>query len=1067
MECRACHSPIPEESVYCPQCGTPVPGAEECQDFTYEAFVSYRHLDLDRGIAKKLQRFLEGLKLPKKLEATHEKKRLGRLFRDEDELPTSASLSEQIQDALKHSRYLVVVCTPKTPESLWVMREVETFASLHGRDRIIVALAGGEPEESFPPLLLHRYRTAPDGTVQLVEEEPIAADFRASQQKKFKDEALRVAAALFGCNYDDLRQRMRARRMQVAAIAATATAVVSLAFGGFSFYQQVQIQENHRISQLHESELLASESEQLLKQGDRYQAIQVALSALPENSQDASRPFVPAARLALERAIGLYPAEAWSSWTPNYSLPMQSNSDFAMNENVVVTTTSDETAVVYETIFGKKLYSVDRAYLSLPSYEADSYFAGVTLSEDKLVCAFDNTIACLEAESGSVVWQVEGGDVVLSIKTGTDVVSAVVLKQLDSPEEGINSVGAELRMFDLSDGSLLQSSELDTAFAVSSQLFVSKTGDKAALVSTRNNTLELRDVKGERGTHSLEGDYGLHVFLDDSGVYALSGDQFFGKRFVEAFDQKFSRTWVHEDYAPMTFNEHSLVESSNDAICGINKNTGELIVTLSTTLTWLDVKTGETVNQSVFEKSILTCGFVANGKNATYIGLLSNGKAFLKTNSSSEYGAVMQEIMTDELAEAGIVTAPASERTIVFLVGKTASPSRLAVFNLGSGILSDADRQKADWLADGGYGVWENDRVAILGDAGISFLDPDTFKVTSSVSKDALPELDWAEDPSACLRENGDTYVLGQALDNPDNLVLCRILPDGEIAAKVVIDGALAGIAGALESRPAEARLRFGNDSQIAFAARNEVVLLDAETLAIKQRLPVNRSGTLDTAFCGNGTLLLFERPNLGQRGTMHLVSQETGEVLPSDLDAYRYTSTDAVDLSKMDARRLSYLQTINGIVAAADTDLNRIAISCSDGRLREFDLERGRCSLVSADDGSVLSSTLSTIHPLKRLIAADETTIWASYLELGIQGSLGVAAISTDPDSFGPLTEITQAVALSTDGSTFLANGELLSRGWSVYPTYSLDQTIEVGRELIKDHELSDADSLVYQIAR
>ena len=93
--------------------------------------------------------------------------------------------------------------------------------------------------------------------------------------------------------------------------------------------------------------------------------------------------------------------------------------------------------------------------------------------------------------------------------------------------------------------------------------------------------------------------------------------------------------------------------------------------------------------------------------------------------------------------------------------------------------------------------------------------------------------------------------------------------------------------------------------------------------------------------------------------------------------------------------------------------------------------------------------------------------TIWAGYSERGSERSLGLAEISTDPDGFGPLAEITQAVAVSADGSTFLANGSFTSGGWATYPIHSLDETIELGRELIKDHELSDADSLVYQIAR
>ena len=51
---------------------------------------------------------------------------------------------EQILDALQHSRSLVVICSKATRESIWVQREVETFASYHGRDRILIALAEGE-----------------------------------------------------------------------------------------------------------------------------------------------------------------------------------------------------------------------------------------------------------------------------------------------------------------------------------------------------------------------------------------------------------------------------------------------------------------------------------------------------------------------------------------------------------------------------------------------------------------------------------------------------------------------------------------------------------------------------------------------------------------------------------------------------------------------------------------------------------------------------------------------------------------------------------------------------------
>ncbi|MBN1227698.1 MAG: toll/interleukin-1 receptor domain-containing protein [Deltaproteobacteria bacterium] len=42
--------------------------------------------------------------------------KLHRVFRDEDELPTSADLKENIHDALVASRFLIVICSPSTPD---------------------------------------------------------------------------------------------------------------------------------------------------------------------------------------------------------------------------------------------------------------------------------------------------------------------------------------------------------------------------------------------------------------------------------------------------------------------------------------------------------------------------------------------------------------------------------------------------------------------------------------------------------------------------------------------------------------------------------------------------------------------------------------------------------------------------------------------------------------------------------------------------------------------------------------------------------------------------------------
>ena len=63
MRCGHCTAEIPESAIFCPHCGERVEGREECTDYHYEAFISYRHRDIDRKVAKRLQRRLEGYRV--------------------------------------------------------------------------------------------------------------------------------------------------------------------------------------------------------------------------------------------------------------------------------------------------------------------------------------------------------------------------------------------------------------------------------------------------------------------------------------------------------------------------------------------------------------------------------------------------------------------------------------------------------------------------------------------------------------------------------------------------------------------------------------------------------------------------------------------------------------------------------------------------------------------------------------------------------------------------------------------------------------------------------------------
>lgn len=115
----------------------------------YAAFISYRHLPRDAEVACEVQRAIEEYRLPQHVAradapaqtASHtdgmpaetaasnndtgseqprnalRSPKLGKCFRDEDELAASHSLPDSIREALAASRTLVVICSPETQES--------------------------------------------------------------------------------------------------------------------------------------------------------------------------------------------------------------------------------------------------------------------------------------------------------------------------------------------------------------------------------------------------------------------------------------------------------------------------------------------------------------------------------------------------------------------------------------------------------------------------------------------------------------------------------------------------------------------------------------------------------------------------------------------------------------------------------------------------------------------------------------------------------------------------------------------------------------------------------------
>ncbi|GAB3737679.1 hypothetical protein GCM10028862_23310 [Luteimonas pelagia] len=186
----------------------------------YRAFLSYSHADAPW--ARWLLKRLEGYRVPRRLVGTRGRDgpvpaRLGRVFRDRDELPSAGDLSDVVRAALAGSETLVVLCSPAAAASRWVNAEVEAFRALRPDAPVLAFIVDGPQDGAtpFPPALLA------DGAGGATRE-PLAADARKAGDGRERA-LLKLVAGLLGVGYDALAQREAQRRHRRLALVAAAS----------------------------------------------------------------------------------------------------------------------------------------------------------------------------------------------------------------------------------------------------------------------------------------------------------------------------------------------------------------------------------------------------------------------------------------------------------------------------------------------------------------------------------------------------------------------------------------------------------------------------------------------------------------------------------------------------------------------------------------------------------------------------------------------------------------------------------------------------------------------------
>ncbi|MDM7860906.1 toll/interleukin-1 receptor domain-containing protein [Alteromonas sp. ASW11-36] len=262
----------------------------------YHAFLSYSHADdkWSNWVHKNLESFRFPRSICSKYNLTTNS--LHPIFRDRDELPGSADLSDQLFSNLKNSDALLVLCSPKSANSIWVNAEIENYQRLSPGKKIIAFLIDGQIDDSAQE---SSYCLAPE-LVKLKEQNSDIfhiVDGRTSGRTS--QSIIALIHALKNVDREELESAVKKRKgIRIFALAIMATII--------SFVTSIiytNIQEQRQAELLAQSETLAVEALQQAEQGNDFSAIKTLLQALPKNLEDPERPVSESARAALQKIL--------------------------------------------------------------------------------------------------------------------------------------------------------------------------------------------------------------------------------------------------------------------------------------------------------------------------------------------------------------------------------------------------------------------------------------------------------------------------------------------------------------------------------------------------------------------------------------------------------------------------------------------------------------------------------------------------------------------------------------------------------------------------------------------
>lgn len=487
----------------------------------YFAFISYKREDEEWAIW--FQHELEYYHLPALLNGREDLPKVFRpVFRDIDEL-RAGNLPEQIHEALASSSFLIVICSPRSANSVWVNKEIETFLEIgkeqgvNHLDRIFLFIVEGIPhdetQECFPKAL----RDLP------AEQERIGGNVN----EKGSDMAfIKVMAGMLNVDMDTLWNRYERDKAEEA---------------------RKKREERDKLL-IMQSRFLSEKANELVKGGKPHLSCGIAVELLPKELDNPDRPYTPEAERALRNAI------CHNTIILGHNGRVNSASFSPDGKRVVSTPTEDGILRVWDAESGQKLKNLTSSYI------IDEYTSAAFSPDGKriVVASRNNIVQVLDTETGeelnalmshndsvnSAFFSPDGKTIVSASDDGTiciwDAESGRKIKTITEYGDGISESGFSYAAFD-SDGKHIVSASWDSNVRIwdvksGKELNIFKghaapvrsasfsPDEKRVVSASDDGTIRIWDVETGQTLKILEGQsLSSYSFTDDDKPFISSG----------------------------------------------------------------------------------------------------------------------------------------------------------------------------------------------------------------------------------------------------------------------------------------------------------------------------------------------------------------------------------------------------------------------------------------------------------------------------------------------------------------------------------------------------------------